>query len=116
LSCATKAHDLAFVRHAEPGKVHHVAFQLESWERVLRAADIMTMNKVTIDMGPTRHGITRGTTIYAFDPSGNRFETYCGGYSSYPDWQPIKWTVDEVGRGIFYHDRKLNDAFLSVVT
>ena len=116
LSCATKAHDLAFVRHAEPGKVHHVAFQLESWERVLRAADIMTMNKVEIDMGPTRHGITRGTTIYAFDPSGNRFETFCGGYSSYPDWQPIKWTFDEVGRGIFYHNRKLNDAFLSVVT
>lgn len=116
LSCSTKAHDLALVRHAEPGKVHHVAFQLESWERVLRAADIMTMNKVNIDIGPTRHGITRGTTIYAFDPSGNRFETFCGGYSAYPDWQPIKWTMDEVGRGIFYHDRKLNDSFLTVVT
>jgi catechol 2,3-dioxygenase len=116
LSCSTKAHDLAFVRHPEPGKVHHIAFQLDSWEKVLRAADIMTMNKVQIDMGPTRHGITRGTTIYAFDPSGNRFETYSGGYSSYPDWKPIKWTIDEVGRGIFYHNRALNDAFLSVVT
>jgi catechol 2,3-dioxygenase len=116
LSCSIKAHDIAFVRHAEPGKLHHVAFQLESWEKVLRAADIMSMNKVQIDMGPTRHGITRGTTIYAFDPSGNRFETFSGGYSSYPDWKPIKWTIDEVGRGIFYHDRKLNDAFLAVVT
>jgi catechol 2,3-dioxygenase len=116
LSCSIKAHDIAFVRHAEPGKLHHVAFQLESWEKVLRAADIMSMNKVQIDMGPTRHGITRGTTIYAFDPSGNRFETFSGGYSSYPDWEPIKWTIDEVGRGIFYHDRKLNDAFLAVVT
>lgn len=116
LSCGTKAHDIAFVRHAEPGKLHHVAFQLESWEKVLRAADIMTMNKVVIDMGPTRHGVTRGTTIYAFDPSGNRFETFCGGYSCYPDWQPIKWTMDEVGRGIFYHARQLNDAFLAVVT
>ncbi|MDZ4253350.1 MAG: catechol 2,3-dioxygenase [Sulfuritalea sp.] len=116
LSCGTKAHDLAFVRHGEPAKLHHIAFQLESWEKVLRAADIMSMNKVTIDIGPTRHGITRGTTIYAFDPSGNRFETYSGGYSSYPDWKPITWTIDEVGRGIFYHDRKLNDAFLAVVT
>jgi catechol 2,3-dioxygenase len=116
LSCSTKAHDLAFVRHGEPGKLHHIAFQLESWEKVLRAADIMSMNKVTIDIGPTRHGITRGTTIYAFDPSGNRFETYSGGYSCYPDWKPITWTIDEVGRGIFYHDRKLNDAFLAVVT
>lgn len=116
LSCSTKAHDVAFVRNAEPGKLHHTAFLLESWERVLRAADIMSMNKVSIDMGPTRHGVTRGTTIYAFDPSGNRFETFCGGYQSYPDWQTIKWTWDEVGPAVFYHDRQLNPAFLEVYT
>ena len=116
LSCSNKAHDIAFVRHAEPGRLHHVAFLLESWEKVLRAADLMSMNRVAIDIGPTRHGVTRGTTIYAFDPSGNRFETYCGGYQPYPDWKPTKWTMEEVGAGIFYHDRKLNEAFLSVVT
>jgi len=116
LSCSTKAHDIAFVRNEEPGKLHHTAFLLESWERVLRAADIMSMNKVSIDMGPTRHGVTRGTTIYAFDVSGNRFETFCGGYQSYPDWKPITWTWDEVGPAVFYHDRKLNPAFLEVYT
>jgi len=116
LSCSTKAHDIAFVRHGEDGKLHHTAFYIETWDNVLRAADIMSMNKVPIDIGPTRHGITRGTTIYAFDPSVNRFETFCGGYSTYPDAQPITWTWDEVGAGIFYHDRKLNDRFLSVVT
>ena len=116
LSCSNKAHDIAFVRHPEPGKLHHVAFFLESWEGVLKAADIMSMNRVSIDIGPTRHGITRGTTIYAFDPSGNRFETFCGGYQTYPDQQPITWTFDNVGAGIFYHDRKLNERFLTVVT
>ena len=116
LSCSTKAHDVAFVRNEEPGKLHHTAFLLESWERVLRAADLMSMNKVPIDMGPTRHGVTRGTTIYAFDNSGNRFETFCGGYQSYPDWQPLTWTWEEVGSAIFYHDRKLNPAFLAVYT
>ena len=116
LSCSTKAHDIAFVRHPEPGKLHHISFKLDSWEKVLRAADIMSMNRISIDIGPTRHGITRGTTIYAFDPSGNRFETFCGGYESYPDHQPITWTFDEVGPAIFYHDRKLNERFLSVVT
>ena len=116
LSCSIKAHDIAFVRHPEPGKLHHVSFLLESWEKVLRAADLMSMNRVSIDIGPTRHGVTRGTTIYAFDPSGNRFETFCGGYQAYPDWKPIKWTMDEVGAGVFYHDRKLNETFLSVVT
>ncbi|ENO84973.1 catechol 2,3-dioxygenase [Thauera linaloolentis] len=116
LSCSTKAHDIAFVRHPEPGKLHHISFKLDSWEKVLRAADIMSMNRVSIDIGPTRHGVTRGTTIYAFDPSGNRFETFCGGYDTYPDYQAVKWTWDEVGTGIFYHDRKLNERFLSVVS
>jgi len=116
LTCSTKAHDVAMVRHAEDGKLHHVAFQMPSWESVLRAADIMSVHRVSIDIGPTRHGITQGTTIYFFDPSGNRLETFCGGYDHYPDMHPITWSWDEVGRGIFYHNRKLNDAFLSVVT
>ena len=116
LSCSHKAHDIALVRHPEPGKLHHVSFLLDTWEKVLRAADIMSMNKVSIDIGPTRHGVTRGTTIYAFDPSGNRFETFCGGYQPYPDYAPITWTWDEVGTGVFYHDRKLNERFLSVVS
>ena len=116
LACSNKAHDIAFVRHHEPNKLHHVSFLLDSWEKVLRAADIMSMNKISIDMGPTRHGVTRGTTIYAFDPSGNRFETFSGGYQTYPDWDPLTWTWDEVGTAVYYHDRALNPAFLEVVT
>ena len=76
LSCSHKVHDIAFVEHPEPGKLHHLSFLLESWEEVLRASDILAMNNVPIDIGPTRHGITRGCTIYAWDPSGNRFETF----------------------------------------
>jgi len=116
LTCSHKAHDIAMVRHAEDAKLHHVSFLLETWEQVLRAADIMSMNRVSIDIGPTRHGVTQGTTIYFFDPSGNRMETFCGGYQWYPDMQPTTWTWDEVGAAVFYHDRKLNPAFLTVVT
>ncbi|HSD44381.1 MAG TPA: catechol 2,3-dioxygenase [Burkholderiales bacterium] len=116
LTCSHKAHDLAMVRHQEDGKLHHVSFMLDTWEQVLRAADILSIHRVSIDIGPTRHGITRGTTVYFFDPSGNRLETFCGGYQWYPDMQPTTWTWDEVGAGIFYHDRKLNERFLSVVT
>ncbi|HOY03100.1 MAG TPA: catechol 2,3-dioxygenase, partial [Zoogloea sp.] len=47
---------------------------------------------------------------------GNRFETFSGGYETYPDHAPLTWSFDEVGTGIFYHDRKLNERFLSVVT
>jgi len=116
LTCSAKAHDVALVRHSEDNKLHHLSFRLESWEQVLRAADLMSMHRVSIDAGPTRHGVTRGTTIYFFDPSGNRLETFCGGYDFYPDMHPITWTWEEAGAGVFYHDRKLNERFLSVVS
>ena len=44
-------------------------------EAIFRAADILVRHKVRIDLGPGRHGITRGTTIYFLDPSGTSLET-----------------------------------------
>ncbi|MDK2778261.1 MAG: catechol 2,3-dioxygenase [Pseudomonadota bacterium] len=118
LSCSNKVHDIAFVEHPEPGKLHHVSFYIDSWERILRAADIMSMNDVPVDMGPTRHGVTRGGTIYAWDPSGNRFETFMGGYIVYPDHEVITWTFEGLGEGggLDYAHRKLHESFLTVVS
>ena len=116
LSCSNKAHDVAFIRQPVKGKFHHASFLMGTWEQVLRAGDILSRNRVSIDIGPTRHGITRGETIYFFDPSGNRNEVFAGGYAYYPDKPPITWYDDELGPAIFYHDRKLNEAFLSVFT
>jgi catechol 2,3-dioxygenase len=118
LACSNKAHDIAFVVHPEPGKLHHVSFYMESIERVFRAADIMAASDVKVDIGPTRHGITRGGTIYAWDPSGNRFETFSGGNSSYPDLPPIGWTWEGLGEGggLDVAHRKMHETFLTVVT
>ena len=116
LCCSNKAHDLALIRHPEKAKLHHVSFLLGSWEEVLRAADLISMHDISLDIGPTRHGITRGRTIYFFDPSGNRNEVFSGDYTWYPDHEPITWTTDQLGRAIFFHDRQLNEKFLSVVT
>lgn len=116
LSCSHKVHDIAFAEYPEPGKLHHVSFMMESWEKVQRAGDIMSMHKVAVDIGPTRHGITRGSTIYAWDPSGNRFETFMGGYQPYPDYEPLTWTFDNFGQGLDFPQRKLHETFLTVVT
>ncbi len=116
LSCSHKVHDVAFAEHPEPGRLHHVSWLLESWEKVQRAGDIMSMHKVAVDIGPTRHGVTRGNTIYAWDPSGNRFETFMGGYQPYPDYEPLTWTFDNFGQGLDYPQRKLHETFLTVVT
>ena len=66
--------------------------------------------------GPTRHGITRGTTIYFFDPSGNRNEVFAGGYQTYPDFPTITWTADQLTKGIFYIGREMKETFLSALT
>ncbi len=116
LSAGQKIHDIAILGGPVQGKLHHFAFQLEDWSAVLKAADIFSMDDVSIDIGPTRHGITRGETIYFFDPSGNRNEVFAGGYRAYPDRPCVVWTPDQLGKGIFYHDRKLNEAFTSVWT
>jgi catechol 2,3-dioxygenase len=116
LTCGMKAHDIAFVKYPEPNKLHHIAFDLESWNDVGHAADILTRYDISIDIGPTRHGITRGQTIYFFDPSGNRCEVFAGGYTYYPDLPTRTWDEQQVGKGIFYYERKMNDAFLTVVT
>ncbi|MGI9284387.1 MAG: catechol 2,3-dioxygenase [Pseudomonadales bacterium] len=116
LTCSMKAHDIAFIRHEEKGRFHHASFYLETWEDVLRAADLMSMHDISIDIGPTRHGLTHGQTIYFIDPSGNRSEVFCGGDYSYPDHPVVTWEADKLGKAIFYHDRVLNERFLTALT
>ena len=115
LFCSNKAHDIAFVKGPN-GKLHHYAFWLDSWNDILRAGDILARNDIKIDMGPTRHGITRGTTIYFFGPNGNRNEVFSGGYMTYPDFPCITWTADQIGKAIFYIHQEVNERFNTYVT
>ncbi|NLT30890.1 MAG: catechol 2,3-dioxygenase [Propionibacterium sp.] len=108
-------HQLAVLAGPQ-GKLHHFAFRLDNWNDVGRSADLMAMDDVPIDVGPTRHGITRGQTVYFFDPSGNRNEVFAGGYLAFPDRPTVTWTADQIGKGIFYHARELNERFTSVLT
>jgi catechol 2,3-dioxygenase len=116
LTCSMKEHDIAFIRNAEDGKLHHVAFYLDTWDEVLRAADIISMEDVPLDIGPTRHGLTHGQVVYFFDPSGNRNEVFSGGDYFYPDQEVVTWTADKLGKAIFYHTRELNERFLGALT
>ncbi len=61
-------------------------------------------------------GMRPAATIYYFDPSGNRNEVFAGGYEAYPDRPTVVWTPDQLGKGIFYIDRELNERFTTVLT
>ena len=115
MTSTNQIHQIA-VLEGPQGKLHHFAFKLQDWTEIGRAADIMTMDDVPIDIGPTRHGITRGQTIYFFDPSGNRNEVFAGGYPAYRDRPINKWTPDQIAKGIFYHAREINERFTTVST
>jgi catechol 2,3-dioxygenase len=115
LTIGESNHDIALLEAPE-NKIHHFAFEMRGWNDILHAADIFSMDDVPIDIGPTRHGITRGTTIYFFDPAGNRNETFSGGYRCFRDRPVVTWTPDQLGKAIFYHSRELNERFLTVAT
>ncbi len=108
-------HDIAVVTGANGG-LHHFAFWLDDWDHVRKAADILAYNSIQIDVGPTRHGVTRGNTIYFFDPMGTRNEVFTGGYRPDPDFPTITWTEDNIGKAIFYYEGDLNERFMKVHT
>ncbi len=109
-------HDLALGPGPECG-LHHISFFMDSWADVLKAGDVMGKNGTKVDTAPNRHGITRGETIYFFDPSGNRNETFAGlGYLSQRDRPVTTWTEENLWKGIFFHTGEAVPTFTEVYT
>jgi catechol 2,3-dioxygenase len=108
-------HDIAIV-NGPNGALHHWAYWLDDWDHVRKAADTLAYNGVQIDQGPTRHGVTRGNTIYFFDPLGIRNEVFTGGYWVDPDTEILTWTEDNFGKGLFYYENVVSQRFLRMHT
>ncbi len=101
LSLMTKAHDLALTREPADadGRLHHLAYAVETREDVLRAADIFLENGTPVEFGPAKHSRTQGFFLYVLEPGGNRVEVFAGGLHIYtPDWEPVTWTTEAGGR------------------
>ncbi len=106
-------HDIAMITGPNGG-LHHFAFWVDDWNAVRDAADTLAYYGVDIDIAPTRHGVTRGYTTYFFDPVGNRNELFTGGYWVDPDFEPVTWTEEEMGRAMFYYSGEVNERFFTV--
>lgn len=116
LSCSTKPHDIAFVLQPQANLFHHCSFLLDSVNDLYHAADLIGHYDISVDVSPNRHGVTRGATIYFFDPSGNRNEVFTGGYVYYPDNPTLTWDTSNIGRATFSHDNTPRESFLTVLT
>lgn len=115
LFCQHKTHDIAFVS-GEKGRIHHWAFKLENWDAIRRAGIILSMDDASVGFGPDVHGLSRGDTIYFFDPAGNRMEVFAGGYETYPDFPTVTWTADEIDRAVSYIGREVAENHFTVDT
>ena len=102
LSLTIAAHELIYVADARQasGRLHHLAFWVDTREEVLRAADILIEHRVPIEFAPSKHTICQGFFLYVFEPGGNRIEITNGGYFVYdPELEPVIWTQAERARG-----------------
>jgi catechol 2,3-dioxygenase len=102
ISVTPLVHDIAYTLDAARarGRLHHLAYWVDNREDVLRAADIFLDNGIVIETGPSKHAVTHGFFLYVFEPGGNRFEVFSGGYLILaPDWEPVVWTQAERAKG-----------------
>lgn len=98
MSSTIQGHEVIYVRDYAfgRGRLHHLAFWVDSREEVLRAADIMSDALVPIEAGPSRHLPIQGFYLYTREPGGNRIEVCSGGYLWFdPDDSPVVWTAEE---------------------
>jgi catechol 2,3-dioxygenase len=88
-------------RRGATGRLHHVAFWVDTREEVLRAADILSDHGVAIEVPPAQHTIGRSFFLYGIEPGGNRFEITTGADLMLdPDPPTRTWTAAERRRGV----------------
>jgi catechol 2,3-dioxygenase len=102
MSVSIAAHELIYTADAygARGRLHHLAFWVDTREECLRAADLFLDNDVPIEAAPSKHAIAQGFFLYGLEPGGNRIEVTTGGYFVFdPEVEPVVWTEAERAKG-----------------
>jgi catechol 2,3-dioxygenase len=102
LSATIAAHERIYTRDAygARGRLHHLAFWVDTREECLRAADLFLDAGIHIEAAPSKHAIAQGFFLYGIEPGGNRIEVTTGGYLVYDPEHPVTvWTEIERRKG-----------------
>ena len=102
MSLSIAAHELIYVAdHAgASGRLHHLAFFVDTREEVLRSADLFLDADVPIEAAPSKHAVAQGMFLYVYEPGGNRVEVTTGTHFIFdPAYEPVVWTQAERARG-----------------
>ena len=67
MSLSVMAHELIYTRdhYGANGRLHHLAFWVDTREECLRAADLFLDHGVYIEAAPSKHAIAQGFFLYA---------------------------------------------------
>lgn len=106
LSCNNVSHETALTRnaHQDGGKLHHIAYYVDSVDEVARAATLLIDHGYELEWGPGKHGTSGATFLYFREPGGNRVEIWTGGLLIFdPDWEAIDWSkhVGHLGNSLW---------------
>ncbi|HET9104476.1 MAG TPA: VOC family protein [Solirubrobacteraceae bacterium] len=102
MSATIAAHELIYTRDAygAHGRLHHIAFWVDTREECLRAADLWLDAGIEIEAAPSKHAIAQGFFLYGIEPGGNRIEVTSGGRLVYaPDEPCVVWTEADRAKG-----------------
>jgi catechol 2,3 dioxygenase len=102
MSASIAAHELIYTHDAleAHGRLHHVAFWVDTREECLRAADLWLDAGIEIEAAPSKHAIAQGFFLYGLEPGGNRVEVTTGGRFVYaPDEPCVVWTEADRAKG-----------------
>jgi catechol 2,3-dioxygenase len=98
MSSSIQGHELIYIqdRTDSSGRLHHLAYVVDSREEVLRAATIVSDAGVPIEAGPSQHTAIQGFYLYTREPGGNRIEVANGGYLVFaPDHETFIWSAEQ---------------------
>ena len=120
MSVSPLVHEVAFMQDktGNEGRFHHIAFWYGYPQHLMDVADILTENKIPIEAGPGKHGVSQAYFMYLFEPGGNRVELFGdAGYLIFdPEWKPITWTEQELQEAIIWYGSPLPDSYFVIGT
>jgi catechol 2,3-dioxygenase-like lactoylglutathione lyase family enzyme len=111
MRCAPDYHSLVFMQGKESG-LNHAMYEIESYDMLTRAVEVMQERGVRIVRGPGRHGPGRALYLYCQDSEGNTFELGCEEQQIHDEdrWTPRVLTRKEIGLNLW--DGRVPEALL----
>lgn len=114
MSRTNLSHEVALMRNRDRtgGQLHHVAYFVDSPDKLLAGATLLAEQGVKIEWGPGAHGTSDAIFLYFKEPSGHRVEVWTGGMLVFaPDWKAIQWDAEASPEGMNMWGVPMPDSF-----